>query len=152
MRNSFILYTEYYQHFLLLSLEEQGILINAIFKYEMGQELPQMNMAVKMAFSFIKLRLDKDNAKSKKGENHWNWKGGISNENHFIRNCTQYKDWRNEVFKRDKYTCRICGRKGVKLNAHHIEKFSKNKEKRFDIDNGITLCENCHKELHKNER
>lgn len=63
MKNSFVLYTDYFEHFSLLSLEQQGLLINAIFKYQLGEELPEMDMGLKMAFSFIKAQLDRDNEK-----------------------------------------------------------------------------------------
>lgn len=63
MKNSFVLYTEYFEHFSLLTLEQQGLLINAIFKYQLGQELPEMDSCLKMAFSFIKAQLDRDNEK-----------------------------------------------------------------------------------------
>lgn len=66
------------------------------------------------------------------------------------RNSPEYNEWRNSVFQRDNYTCKMCGTKGGKLNAHHIELWSKNDDLRFSVDNGITLCVDCHKKLHKN--
>lgn len=69
-----------------------------------------------------------------------------------LRKSKQYKIWRTKVFERDRYTCQKCGQYGGRLNAHHIEHFSKNKQKRFCLENGITLCEKCHRKVHKNER
>jgi len=56
----------------------------------------------------------------------------------------KYRDWRNSVFQRDNYTCQICNVIGGKLNAHHIYKVSMYPELIFEINNGITLCYNCH--------
>lgn len=64
------------------------------------------------------------------------------------RRTPEYYKWRKSVFERDNYTCQVCGQVGGSLNAHHIELFSKNIEKRIDINNGITLCINCHKKIH----
>lgn len=36
----------------------------------------------------------------------------------------------------------------MKLNAHHIRNYSSDKENRFNVNNGITLCVDCHKEFH----
>lgn len=68
------------------------------------------------------------------------------------RGSRQYLEWRNQVFHRDGFTCQKCGKVGGKLNAHHIKTFAGHPESRFDIDNGITLCEKCHKEVHRNAR
>ena len=84
------------------------------------------------------------------GENHHNWKGGVTPINAKIRKSLEYKLWRESVFERDHYTCVWCGdkqRKGhsVILNADHIKPFAFFPELRFAIDNGRTLCVPCHK-------
>lgn len=65
------------------------------------------------------------------------------------RNTPKYIDWRKSVYERDNYTCQKCGQVGGNLNAHHIKFFSKYPKKRFDVNNGITLCVECHKEEHR---
>lgn len=77
--------------------------------------------------------------------NACNWKGGVSGENEIARKSTEYKLWRSAVFERDKYTCQFCGKKGGKLQADHIKPFSTHRHLRFEISNGRTLCEECHK-------
>lgn len=77
--------------------------------------------------------------------NHWNWQNGISSKNHLIRCSIEYKVWANAVKKRDNYTCQICSkRNGGELHSDHIKPFSIYPELRFDINNGRTLCADCH--------
>ena len=71
----------------------------------------------------------------------------LSTQDH--RHTEEYRNWRTEVFNRDDFKCQICNQVGGTLNAHHIKEFAKNPELRFDVDNGITLCESCHKKIHK---
>lgn len=59
-----------------------------------------------------------------------------------------YQRWRKDVLKRDDYKCRICGA-SQNLHVHHIKPFNKFKDKRTSIDNGVTLCRECHKRVHK---
>lgn len=82
------------------------------------------------------------------GSNNGSWKGGISTENNKLRNSIAYKNWRQNVFKRDKFKCGFC-EKGSNLNAHHILSFNDNKSIQLAVWNGITLCHVCHKRLHK---
>lgn len=67
------------------------------------------------------------------------------------RGTPEYQEWRRGVFQRDEYTCQKCGQIGGNLNAHHIKKFKDFPKQRYDIDNGLTLCIDCHKEEHKNK-
>lgn len=59
------------------------------------------------------------------------------------------KLWRNRVYKRDNYTCQYCNdNKGGNLNSHHLDGWNWCIDKRYDIDNGVTLCKKCHEEFH----
>ena len=73
------------------------------------------------------------------------WKGGISLLHIRIRHGIEFRLWREAVFARDNWTCQECGRRGGKLNSHHIKAFADYPELRFAIDNGKTLCLDCHK-------
>ena len=78
------------------------------------------------------------------GSKHHAWKGGISPINAKIRKSIEYREWRQAVFIRDKFTCVLCGEIGGRLHADHIKPFSLFPELRFDLGNGRTLCKECH--------
>lgn len=88
-------------------------------------------------------------SESHKGEKSYLWRGGISRinrtERENIMSSVDYKIWRDSVFKRDDYRCFDCGEKGGKLQAHHIYAFAKFPRLRLAVENGITLCVECHK-------
>ncbi len=88
----------------------------------------------------------------KLGEMASNWKGGFKNEDYRIRRRKEYTDWRKSVFERDNYVCQQCGIRGKYLNAHHKKSFKNYPELRYDLNNGITLCLECHKLEHKKMR
>lgn len=58
---------------------------------------------------------------------------------------------RQMVFDRDDYICQRCNKNidEVQIHCHHIEPVSQNPIESADIDNCITLCKKCHKEVHK---
>lgn len=63
-----------------------------------------------------------------------------------------YIAWRNSILQRDQYICQKCHKQCKKyekgLAAHHIKEYAKYPELRLDINNGITLCRECHMEHH----
>jgi hypothetical protein len=62
---------------------------------------------------------------------------------------------RQLVLKRDNYTCQKCKKHQkdltVGLHCHHIEGIRWNPLESADIDMCITLCKNCHKQVHSIE-
>ncbi len=77
------------------------------------------------------------------GSAHYNWRGGIDQRRpdvHF---------WTRAVKRRDGNTCQVCGYKsetGKGLHAHHLWSWVDFPEKRYDVDNGVTLCASCHRQ------
>lgn len=128
---------------------ERGRLFTSLLEYARSGASPQLNGNERFLFPMMRAQIDRDKPKDTSGANHWNWKGGITPKNQVERNSKKAKEWRNAIFQRDRFTCQMCGIVGGKLNAHHIKEWAKYKEFRFDVSNGITLCEKCHKNLHR---
>lgn len=86
------------------------------------------------------------------GSGNVNWKGGVTPTHWAIRQTREYAEWRRGVYRRDRWTCQSCGYHGRQIVAHHIEAFSDHPERRFDIENGLTLCRPCHATLENPQR
>lgn len=100
------------------------------------------------------------------GEKHHLWKKERTPRltKNLIRQDFKYRQWRSDVFTRDGYACVICGRKqevSGRLEADHYPKsfadiLSEYRiktaeealkcEELWNINNGRTLCQDCHKE------
>jgi hypothetical protein len=97
------------------------------------------------------------------GENHHRWLGGKSTMGDKIRKSKRYLEWKMFVLERDNYTCHDCNKRGGKLEVHHIKQFAlilfENNIKSlidsyrcsilWDLNNGQTLCINCHNKTKK---
>lgn len=77
------------------------------------------------------------------GESHYLWTGGQSGR-------VGQGGWRRAVLERDRGFCRIC-HSTDRLEAHHIRMFGKYPEHRWEVENGVTLCRDCHRRFRGRE-
>ena len=59
------------------------------------------------------------------------------------RKSSEAQRWKREVRRRDGNACRVCGVQR-NIHVHHIKPLKKYPDFATNIDNGITLCGNCH--------
>lgn len=80
------------------------------------------------------------------GENHPNWiKDRTKIKRQDRKDNPRYKSWRMEVWKRDKFSCRLKNKDCYgRIEAHHILPWRKYPELRYEINNGITVCRYHH--------
>lgn len=64
----------------------------------------------------------------------------------------KYVTWRRSVFIRDNFQCQKCFKIKCYLQAHHIRPWAMFPADRYDIDNGVTLCDKCHRRVHRSKR
>lgn len=83
-----------------------------------------------------------------RGDKHHGWLGGTSDRTTDMGRI-EYKIWRFTVFKRDNFKCVICNNK--EIQAHHISRWKDDKENRYCVSNGITICKTCHRSIKSKE-
>ena len=84
------------------------------------------------------------------GENHSKYNPNLTEEERIRdRKLPEYVLWRKSVYEKYNFTCQLChDSTGGNLVAHHLSSWNTDKENRFNVDNGICLCDKCHKEFH----
>lgn len=134
-RDSFIFYKEYKEAIDSIKNDNKKLqFYQCITDYTFYDIIPDnIDREIRAMFILIKDKLDKVNT------SYWNFED---------RRSSKYKVWKKSVLKRDNYTCKKCGNKND-LVVHHIKSFASDKELRFNINNGVTLCQSCHKEEHQ---
>jgi hypothetical protein len=90
------------------------------------------------------------------GSRSYRWKGGITKINALERSQMAARNWSKAIKRKDNYTCRICGDrnykgrgKSIRLESHHVKSWKDCPELRYDLNNGITACYDCHKKILK---
>lgn len=103
----------------------------------------------------------KDRAICHKGDNHHLWNNGSSLFNQQVRRLQELRNWQNQVKDRDGRKCTKCGSNN-NLESHHIVELSvllvqynicsieeaRNCKELWNIENGITLCQEHHYQIH----
>lgn len=79
------------------------------------------------------------------GPNHHRYN---PNTDRHRRDSYDYKKWSKAVLKKSGYRCCICN-KNYKLRAHHLDGWKWAIDKRFDVNNGVCCCIDCHNRFHK---
>ena len=112
-----------------------------------------------------RLKTEKERMESRNrfiGKNNPNWNGGATSFIKQIKNCFKFRQWKLGVLKKDNKICQHCG--SIKnLETHHIKEFltilkenkietleqALNCEELWDLNNGLTLCKECHNKTKK---
>ena len=132
--------TAWYKAISSLSDEEAGRFIKALLNYvQTGEERHyggKEDLLIMVACAYVER-----NTKNEQHEAEYEEACKVK------RTDREVSRWRNEVLARDNYRCVRCGNTD-KLNVHHIQPWKDNPELRTSIENGITLCEKCHKDVH----
>lgn len=85
------------------------------------------------------------------GPNNKNWNPNLTQEDresHWYGRGEAFHRWSFLVKKRDGFKCQKCGCTKSNLISHHIHGWSQYKDLRYDLDNGVCLCEKCHISFH----
>lgn len=135
MRERFIFERIYYEAMKSLTPSQRAKALIALVEYVFEDKEPKDKIS-RITIALMRRSLDGDLKRY---------------ESYEKRNNTQYRRWKQAVLERDNYTCTRCGSK-ENLHVHHIKSFSEFPELRYDVNNGATLCKECHRMEHKNAR
>jgi thymidylate synthase (FAD) len=83
-----------------------------------------------------------------RGKNSHFWRRGITNQRALIGQWT--RNIAKQVYKKYNYTCQKCGMSSSNLCSHHIIPVVQDISKAYDFNNLICLCQQCHRNIHKN--
>lgn len=82
------------------------------------------------------------------GPLHPSFKHGKSRSNPRAgRRAAKLRAWSRLVMERDGFRCQTCG-SNRRLHAHHLKAFADFPRLRYVVENGKTLCEDCHSAVH----
>ena len=124
--HNFVVYSEWWEAISMLTNEQRGILLQAMFSASSGLcGMPEMDAITKAVFLLIRPRI-------------------VAARTRFS-DVTQ-QEWaglRDVVFRRDDYTCQYCGQRGGKLECDHVFPFSLGGLS--TLDNLVTACRSCNR-------
>lgn len=125
----FFLYLDQYKPISRLTREQKGELLEAMFKYHLGEDVKFSDEITEMAFSFMCIDFDRE-------------KSRIHGRKLDISQA-EWASLRSSIFERDEYTCQYCGKKGGRLECDHVHPFSLGGHS--VPENLVTACISCNR-------
>lgn len=125
------------------SLEHRAKMLIIRRKTNSSPEYRSMMSRIKRGTKFDDAFKEKCRAK-KIGVLNPNWNNNATYRSGKIRQSAPYRMWRQAVLKRDNYACVQC-LSTYRPEADHIKPMTLNPSLMFNLDNGRTLCRECHK-------
>lgn len=91
----------------------------------------------------------------KRGKEHYRYNENLTDEDRLNNRdlSPKYREWRLNVYKKHHFSCDICGNNSTPENrivAHHLNSWDTHESERYDVDNGVVLCQRCHIDFHRN--
>ena len=127
MKDSFILHLDQYAPIQGLSLEQKGMLLDALFRFNIGEAVSFDDPVVGMAFAFFKVSFERNKEVQRRLE----------------RRTALSSSLRAEIFKRDGYICQYCGSSKGPFECDHI--FPVSRGGRNGSENLTTSCRSCNR-------
>lgn len=93
----------------------------------------------------VRAKMSRAKRGKKTGSDNPNWRGGQKSVDP-ERNRYRAKSWSKQIRLRDGI-CQTCGSFGP-LHAHHLKRWKDYPELRYDLSNGVALCQSCHEAAH----
>lgn len=151
MRDSMVFYRSFYEAVKDLPPDDFKKAVCALMDYGLDEIVPESTGIEKTIYVMAKPQIDKNNQRyinGKSGGRPTKKSPEEMKESREARNSQEYIKWRDAVYKRDEYTCALCGA-DTDLHAHHKKGFDEFPSLRYVVNNGITLCRKCHLKVHK---
>lgn len=117
-------------------------------RWEYDEEYRQKVTEVNKEIMISKWK-DEEYREAHSGENNPSYNPNLTDEDRErVRHIDGYEEWCYKVKEQANFTCDICKERGGRLHSHHLYGYHWFKEGRVDINNGVCLCDKCHKEFH----
>ncbi|HEC63774.1 MAG TPA: hypothetical protein ENI23_00605 [bacterium] len=83
-----------------------------------------------------------------KGPNHPRWNPNLSEEARAFGWTAESAKWSRAILRAADWTCQLCNKRGTNLSAHHLFNSADHPDKKYDRNNGISICREHHLDFH----
>lgn len=131
--------------------KEWGITCEGILWWLKKHDIPRRNISAARKLKKWGLVGEANGMYGRTGDKNPRWVDGSSPERQSAYARSFWKDIARFVRKRDGHRCRRCGQpssRTIRLHIHHIRPWAGNPDHRYDTDNLMALCKDCHIWVH----